>query len=617
MPSRMLRYLLLAALIVTPAAFAREDSAVPQAFRDAYYQETHEANPAAAIELYEQVLQSDASATVKAEAKTRVAACREEVKAADLASLMPPETIVYVQFGNPGQHLANVVRMIGLDGNPLANIGGPSWPIEGGEGAVIPKTLRISPAILDSISRFRGAAGAITGFDPAREAPSGVLVLHPGDADLLRGFIETAAQFGPAGEPIAGFPTLSIPCDGMNVTVAFTARLVVVGTDRALLEGAIDRLTSDTAASLSTVPAFTEQTAARDGALLYAFVNAQEALKTLYGIAQQDRSMIKPMAMAQALFDPGHMRSISLALGSSQEGLGGELVVNMDEEQANMVYNLLRTPPMKGHALKLVPASAAAVFAFGLNPDSTPEAGNDVMTKTQTVRTITGLDLARELFANVREVAVFVTPAAGDAAGKAQLPSVGLAMVVANVEKSEALWEFLLSLPSRFSGQPDAKPETKEISGKQVQVYDMPEGVRIHLARTESAMVIGLTEQVIAQTLDAVASGRSIMGDEQMQPATTRVTGDTSVALVVHAGRVMNVMQAFAPQGDAQVMRQIAGVAGDTMLTVLIDESQTRFRIAGRLSGLPKVDDVLKVLADSGVFGRPGGDALAADTEDR
>src|SRR5262245_37900235 len=64
------------------------DSAQTQ-FQRGYFLQTHEHDAQGAIAAYEQVVaDSDAPAALKAEARTRIQQCREDVATADLARLM-------------------------------------------------------------------------------------------------------------------------------------------------------------------------------------------------------------------------------------------------------------------------------------------------------------------------------------------------------------------------------------------------------------------------------------------------------------------------------------------------------------------------------------------------
>jgi len=582
---------------------AREPADAPQAYRDAYFAETHDGDFAAAIKNYEKVIAAKGvSADIVADAKARLASCKESLRCGDLAALMPKDAIVFAQISQPGSHLTGLLDNLGLVGDPLKNIGADAINSPDWDGAVLPKNVCISRLVTQQISRFGAVAVAITDFDVQRETPSGVLIINPDKADLLRGWLETVAQFGPATEPIGGFPTLHIPEEDFPVTITFTARLVIAGTSRELVSGVVERLNGAGGDSLLDAPAFASQAANRENAVLYAFVNGKQALKQAYRIAQQEKGLMQDLGMAQAFFDLQHLESISLAAGMLNDGARAEFVMTMSEGQTNMIYNLLRTPPIRGEALAKVPASAAAILSFGLNPESNEAGDRDVATKVQTVQTITGLDLAREIFANIREVALFVDTPDEKRTGP-PLPDAGLVMTVGDADKSEALWRFLLSLPARFMGDKLDSPATSQMHGVAVHTYQLPEGVQVMMARHKNAVVVGLTPAAMEAALSTIDSGKSVLSDARMKAAIDSVKPNTSVALIAHAGRIMRMGSTFCDGDEAPMIRRMSAAMDDTLLTALIEESETRCGVNWRISGLPKARSVIELLQESGAFG--------------
>ncbi len=476
----------------------------------------------------------------------------------------------------------------------------------GEAGLVLPRKLVVSSALLSQVKQFKSLAVAVTDINPETEEPSGVIVLHPGDVSNLRGLIETCAQFIAADEPINGFPVIRIKDDEFQAVIAFTSRLVVAGSDRGLVKGVINRLQNKDKNSLAENEVFKTNTADSKSAMLYAFVDAQNALKIAYRVAQQEPNGMQDLMAAQAFLDLAHMNSISLALGTSADGLQGEFVLDMKPGQTNMAYNLLRTPPMSGRVLKMVPASSAAVLALGVNPESTEAGAQDVITKAQTVQAVTGMDIGREIFANIREVAVFaMTPAAKDGEKKGGGPAVdaGLVMSVGDPDKSEALWQYLLSLPAKAIGQPDMEPETAKIAGLDVQTFPIQPGQKVYLARTDHTILVGLTPRVISEALATINGNPNILSDKSMGEAFSRLGERTSVALIGHLGRLAMVAGSQGSAEDAMISGIVADAAEKTMLTVCFDESETNFRIRGKLSGLPRIDRIISGLSEKGMLG--------------
>ena len=70
-----------------------------------------------------------------------------------------------------------------------------------------------------------------------------------------------------------------------------------------------------------------------------------------------------------------------------------------------LAYDLIRTPNINKAALKAVPSDAVAIASFAL---SASEMQADTIRAK--IKNITGLDIGREIFANVEQVTVFAVP---------------------------------------------------------------------------------------------------------------------------------------------------------------------------------------------------------------
>ena len=104
--------LVAASLTLRSVAVADE---ADQNFKEAYFQQTHERDYSAAAAAYEKVLANPAaSESLRAEAKTRAAQCREEQAAANLVQLMPADAVLYCEVNRPGKHIGGLLDMLGL-----------------------------------------------------------------------------------------------------------------------------------------------------------------------------------------------------------------------------------------------------------------------------------------------------------------------------------------------------------------------------------------------------------------------------------------------------------------------------------------------------------------------
>src|SRR5262245_2279655 len=84
-------------------------------FQRAYFLENHDSDYAAAEKLYGEVANDkNADAALRADAKQRRDACREESVAADFARLMPASAWAYAELSRPGDQVLRLLEQLGL-----------------------------------------------------------------------------------------------------------------------------------------------------------------------------------------------------------------------------------------------------------------------------------------------------------------------------------------------------------------------------------------------------------------------------------------------------------------------------------------------------------------------
>ncbi|MGB0717252.1 MAG: hypothetical protein ACPGXK_15345, partial [Phycisphaerae bacterium] len=314
-----------ACVAVTPAfAKTSEDS-----FYEAYFLDTEARKPEAAIELYERALRKDKlSADLERVATTRLAMCREDVASRDLAGLMPPQTFAYVEVGPIGHQVKSLLGQVGLLGGGSGNETG----------------LAVQQALVDELLGMRGAALAVTGIDFDREEPKGVLVVHPGDLEVIRAALRTVLPVGGIPQkPIGGFPTFDIEGE---VFVTLTHRLVIASKERAQIEGVVSRLQDINTPSLADEAAIDAIGDARGKSLVSFFVRTEPIQPMIDGLLAQAGGQDPEFAMVNAMLDLRSIRALSGHVGVADTGLEADVALQLADGHRNLVYNLIRTNPV-------------------------------------------------------------------------------------------------------------------------------------------------------------------------------------------------------------------------------------------------------------------------------
>jgi hypothetical protein len=597
MISRLLaRQMALCCLVVSCASVAARADDAAALVQKGFYLQIHEGDPAAAAAIFEQVA-SDSSvpANLRSEAQTRLAQCREDVAAADLARLMPPESIAYVELNQPGEQVVRLAKMMGLvrepGTEPPATNGQPAPGLPLGPGLVFPADFTVSPALAAELKKFRGAALAVTDLDQKmQKMPEGVLVIHPGDSDLVRGLLETAVQLIEPSEPIAGFKSYRFHDHHHEFWLTVTKRLLIAGTKREAVAATVERLGNPKSAGLAGSPAFKAHEAERRKGLLFAYVDGHETARRL-------RSAMKghDAAMIASLLDLEHLESLTLAAGVTDDGV--EIVgrMNLKPGHHNVAYNLIRTAPFTGRSLNSVPNGTAGVVLIGLNP-ATPAPTATPGTVSQPVE-VTGMDIGREIFANIEEVAFFVLPTATKSADShTPLPAMAAVFAVKDPAKSEELWNTILSIVA-MAGMHDTHPRDVTIEGTPGRLYHFKGAPPIAVVRSPERELIVGTEDAAGAALRASRSHDSIKTDAAYGKVLAKLTPTSSKAVLVDAGRAMQIARTLSGGGHSSDMDLAVVAVKDLRVSLVTDEARDSLTIRIQASGLPNVPSIIKMLA--------------------
>ncbi len=591
-------FLFAAAMLITPAAglgAAWAGSDPVATLHTAYYLEHEARDFAAAEDLYRRVLDAGATEELRLAAQTGANRCRDHRAAEDFATIMPADAVVYLELRRPGELVRKLADMLGLRGSSVREILAARPNANSNAPFHIPQKIAISPALFDFFESFGGAAVALTKINPDGQ-PEGVLVIHHGDTDLLRGVIETAFQFAPTAARIRELPTFGGHFPGGSVSGVLTESLFIVGSSRDLVDGVVGRLSGDGGPSLSSREDLKEVAARRSGSTLFAFVDLQRAVRTAREQAGDDD---RDMAIADALVDLDGLRWATFSAGIDDGVMGMEFVVRLADDHRNLVYNLMRLPPMTRQCLSLVPEGAAGFIGLGLNP-----ALANVVGEQADHAGVTGLDIGREVFGNIRELCAFVVPGKAGGSALRPIPNVGLLMAVNDPVRSRAFWSQILTIPGMMAGAEPAPPKQSTIGNTPVTVFQAPEIGRIYLADIDGCIAIGLTRNALKAAIRTKARGTSVLNDPILGEAIADLPVDSSAMLVGHVGRLAQLGAAMVPTSGvmslqpAMGIRMAAGQAADLCKGMVFwaglgqSPNQTTLRMA--LRGLPDVNAAIK-----------------------
>ena len=551
-------------LFAAPLAAPAQQSASEAMFHRAYYLEHEGVDPSQALEAYRKVAGDPrAKAELRELAEARARGLSEDIAAQNLANLVPASTLFYAELARPGEQLGKLLAQLGLLGEA---------------GHVARDKFAVSPLLIDGLLGLRGAALAVTELSPSGE-PNGVLILHPGELDVLRGAIETFLPAG--GEPIdaiGGYPAWSV--EGEAVLCA-TSRLLVAGRDASAVAAVIARLENGPAGSLGAEPR-ARQALGQEGTGLMRFLINAEPLKPLIRAQIQQAAQQDPgAAMAASLLDIESLQSVSGRIGVEQDGVAFELALDLAQGHKNVVFNLLRRPAVGRGTLELVPQGAAFFLATAFNPTAQVaplEAGEGG-------EVVTFLDFGREVFGNLIDGAIYGLPPSGSAGPG--LPDVACVMRVNDAERTRGLWSLVLGL----AGGTGAPASIEQSGGATLERYDV-QGVPVFLASRDGRVVLSPSRAAVERSLAGDARA-SVLGDGVYQKALEALGQSPTLIAAACPGRCAVMARGFMPAHEANEIAPYAALLEKTVVALTVQHSDTRLALAARVSAIPDISKLV------------------------
>ena len=294
--------------------------------------------------------------------------------------------------------------------------------------------------------------------------------------------------------------------------------------------------------------------------------------------------------MVSTLLDLEHVESLTVSVTTRDDAIAARVQLNLMEGHKNLAYALIRTAPLSKRSLSQVPAGSAAVLVLGLNP---PAKG---AVPAEQPAGVSAMDVGREIFHNIDELAVFTFPTTDSAQQAAGLPEIGVAVAVKDPAKSEAVWNQVLALASLFGGRQSSPPSEIKIEGRDGHAYHLAGIPTIAVVRSgETGLVIG-TQGAVAASLKAVAERRSIADDPAFAPMVARLTPTTSKALFVNVGGTLQMVAGMSKGRDSQELQTISQLVRDMKVSVTTDEPPNQLTIDAEVTGLPKFHDLLPLI---------------------
>jgi tetratricopeptide (TPR) repeat protein len=541
----------------------------------------------------------------------------EELGNADPASLMPPETIAYIEIGSPGQQVETILNM--LKGTPFEN---PLAMMNGGnsqgssDGMNNPAQMigaLLNPSMLAEFKKIRGLGIGVT--DLVHNNPPTVIVLFPGKSDALRGILMTAFNvLGQSVKPIEGMNAVKFGPGG-GAVYDDTVVIVATPSEKAndILQWSAKQYKGKTgqpslASHNKSFSNISKQ--ARQQNALTVWLNVNETYGRLMKMIPGDQ--VPPQVqMANSIVDFANVNDLIASFSLRETGIALDANINFKDGNRSMFYNLIRTPNLNKEALKAIPANTVALVSLTLGGADSAQA----KAAGEKIRQATGQDFGSQIFGNIEQITLFAAPskdamAAQDSPIPPVARSFGLAITSKNPEQTHQLLSSVLTMAGLLTATDQGAPSLPA-SGR----FDLALNNNIkffgNTDPTNKTMVLSLNSQVVDASITAVKQNSSIVTGGKLQDALATLPPATSKLVLVNvAGALQLASQAMEFPSEEmrtkakEALDELIAAAPKTTVRLQTTEQDNSFSLRLSVSDLPPIKQIVGPIAKlSRLFG--------------
>jgi hypothetical protein len=533
----------------------------------------------------------------------------DELGNADPAALMPPETLVYLETGSPGRQIETILTM--LKGtpleNPLAILGGGREPRPnlGGKSHGDMIAALMNPAMMAEFKKIRGMGVGVTGI--AQNNPPVIVVLFPGKSDALRGLIFAGLGFlGKPGEPIEGMQSVVFNHGG---GAAYDETTVIVASPAAYSAGQLawsvkqyKGVTSKpTLASSNKSFAKVSKKARQENALTL-WANVDEVFAGLSKILPAEH-FPKEIHLADGIADFKNIDDLIVFFNIQENGIVFEKNIAFKDGHHCIAYNMIRTPNLSRTGFEAVPSEAVALVSIALGESGSAQG----LAASKSIKNLTGLDIGREIFANIEQINLFALPPGsspneGNMAAPPIAANLGLAITSHNPQQTRQILTQLLTVANLITGQTDIG-QIEQGTGKYQIGLVNNQKLYCYMNQMNKTTVLSLNPDVVETSVSAIKRGRSVRTAGPLNEAVNKLSPSTSKLVLVNIGGGLRVADAYLkathnnPQNPAHKMyAQLAQAFDKTSIQLGTDERINNFNVRLSIDQLPPLDNIFPLL---------------------
>ena len=521
----------------------------------------------------------------------------EELGHADPAALMPPGTLIYIETGSPGKQIATILNM--LKGTPYEN---PFALLGGGKSQKSPGDMTaalFNPSMMAEFKKIRGMGIGVTGV--SQNNPPSIAVLYPGKSDALRGLILAGlGMVAKPGEPIEGMDTLRIH---NAAGIAYDDKVIIIAQPIEQLTWAVKQykdVTSEPTLASSNKSFTKISKKGRQENALTIWANVNDVYTGVSKVIPKE-DIPPQVRIADGIADFKNIDDMLVSINIQEDGIAIEKSLAFKDGHQCIAYNMIRTPNLSKAGLEAVPSDAVGLVSIAFGDAESAQ----VAAASKSIKNLTGLDIGREVFANIEQINIFALPPSASKSNVTRPPiagNLGLAITSHNPQQTRQLLTQLLTVANLVTGQTDVG-QTAQGAGKYQVALVNNQPICCYMNHMNKTTVLSLDPDIVEASISAMKRRRSVYSAGPLKEAVSKLSPSTSKLVLVNVGGAIEVADSSLtaiyknPQNPShKTLAQLAKACSKTSVQIGTDEQINNFSVRLNINKLPPLGNLFPLL---------------------
>jgi hypothetical protein len=300
----------------------------------------------------------------------------------------------------------------------------------------------------------------------------------------------------------------------------------------------------------------------------------------------------KEVLWANAIADFNHIDYMTFASSIEQDGHIDTTEIVFKDGHHCLAYDLIRTPNISKAALEAVPPDAIAIASFALSAEELQSS-----TIRAQIKNITGLDIGREIFANVEQVTVFAMP---PKTSNPFLPEyIGLAITSHNPQQTrQILANTLGTADAVLSGRP--APDINSLAGRYQIGIVKNNPMFCYVEQAGKTTILSLSPDVARASVAAIKDHNSVCTAGLLSSTVAQMPASASKMVLINAGGAIRlaspmIIESLGGENRDVIqdnLNQLALACDKTTIEIRTDEQLNSFTLNRKLTGMPPLNQV-------------------------